>query len=275
MRKLYRAFGLVSAVALGWQLGVTSAAEKIAVGGSGSPIPLTRELAKAFLAKHPADEIEVLPSSIGEAGGIAALKDGRIQVGIIARGPDPGEGTPDMRFRLYAKVPAVVAVNGSVPGVQSLTEQQILDVYAGRITNWKDLGGPDARIQVLTRNEADMNKRAWRMHLKGFKQFKETKDALMLNKAHEMVQALLNQPHSIGFTDSIGVLEGKGRLRALAVNGIAPTPESVASGRYWIVKEFYVGVKGEPPVLAKAFVDYLFTPEAQRIISGFGAVPVK
>jgi phosphate transport system substrate-binding protein len=120
-----------------------------------------------------------------------------------------------------------------------------------------------------------MNKRAWRTHLKGFKEFKETKDALMLNKAQEMIQALVNQPHAIGFTDSIGVLEGKGRLRALAVNGIAPTPENVASGRYWIVKEFYAVTKGEPPVPAKALVEYLFTPEGQRIIAGFGAVPVK
>jgi phosphate transport system substrate-binding protein len=252
-----------------------SGAETISVGGSGSPIPLTQELAKAFLAKNLGHEIEVLPRSIGEAGGIAALKEGRIQLGIIARGPDPGEGTPDMRFRLYAKVPAVLAVNETVQGVQSLTEQQILDIYAGRITNWKQVGGPDARIQVLTRNEEDMNKRAWRRHLKGFKELQETKDAVMLFKAHEMVAALSNQPYSIGLTDSIGVNEGKGRLRALSVKGVAPTAENVATGQYWIVKEFYAITKGEPPVLAKRFVDFLFSTEGQQIVARFGAVPVK
>ena len=251
------------------------AGERIAVGGSGSPIPLTQEMAKVFLTRNPGSEIEVLPRSIGEAGGIAALSEGRIHVGIIARGPDPGEGTPDMRFRLYAKVPAVVAVNGTVTGVQGLTEQQILEIYAGRITNWKQVGGPDARIRVLTRNESDMNKRAWRLRLKGFKELQETKEAVMLFKAHEMVAALLNEPHSIGFTDTIGVLEGKGKLRSLSVNGIAPTAENVAGGRYWIVKEFYAVTKGEPPALAKHFADFFFSREGQDVIATFGAVPVR
>ena len=275
MRNLGKMVSLVVAMFMVWGVAAGFAGEKITVGGSGSPIPLTKDLAKVFLAKQSEHEIEVLPSSIGEAGGIAALKDGRIHVGIIARRPDPGEGTPDMRFRLYAKVPAVVAVNGAVSSVQSLTERQILDIYAGRITNWNQVGGPDARMAVLTRNEADMNKRAWRIHLKGFKDLQETKDAVMLFKAHEMVAALLNQPYSIGFTDSIGVLEGKGRVRALGVNGIAPTAESVAGGQYWIVKEFYAVTRGDPPALARAFADFMFTAEGQRIIARFGAVPVK
>ena len=269
-----RIFVAVAIFSLGICLHASWAGERIVVGGSGSPIPLTQEMAKAFLAKNPGHEIEVLPRSIGEAGGIAALGEGRIQVGIIARAPEPGEGTPDMRFRLYAKVPAVVAVNGAVTGVQSLTEQQILSIYAGRITNWKQVGGPDARIQVLTRNEADMNKRAWRLHLKGFKELQETKDAVMLYKAHEMVGGLLNQMHSIGFTDSIGVLEGKGQLRTLRVNGIAPTAENVVSGKYWIVKEFYNATKREPPMLAKRFVEFIFSIGGQELITAFGAVPV-
>ena len=100
-----RIFVAVAIFSLGICLHSSWAGELIVVGGSGSPIPLTQEMAKAFLAKNPGHEIEVLPRSIGEAGGIAALGEGRIHVGIIAPAPEPGEGTPDMSLRLYAKVP--------------------------------------------------------------------------------------------------------------------------------------------------------------------------
>lgn len=272
--KKFGAVAVLGLVALASDPVAVTAAEKITVGGSGSPIPMTRELARSFLAKYPGDEIEVLPSSIGEAGGLKATGEGRLQLGIIARKPEGDELKNGFSWRVYAVVPSVVVVNTSVP-VTNIKEEQILGVYAGKITNWAQLGGPDARIVVLTRNEADMNKRAWRMHLKGFRDLVETKDAIMLVKAEQMLEALKNQPYSIGFTDTIAVAKGDGKLRALTINGIAPTPENAQSGRYWILKEFVVVAKAEAPGLAKRFADFLFSAEGQRIIGTFGAVPVK
>lgn len=267
---------LVSVLTLAAAVAVAApaAADKISIGGSGSPIPLTRELAQALLAKQAGDEIEVLPSSIGEAGGIKATHEGRLQVGIIARRPEGEELSYGLKWKLYAVVPAVVAVNTSVP-VNDVTEAQILDIYAGRITNWKQLGGPDAKIVVLTRNEADMNKRAWRTHLKGFGALTETKEATMLFKAEQMIEALKNRPYSIGLCDTIAVARGGGKIRALSVNGIAPTAESVQSNRYWINKEFVVATKGDPQGLTKRFVDFVFSSEGKQIIAGFGAIPAK
>ena len=188
--------------------------------------------------------------------------------------PEADELKNDVTWKVYAVVPSVLAIHTSVP-VTNLTETQILDVYAGRITNWAQLGGPDARIVVLTRNEADANKRAWRVHLKGFRDLPETREALMLVKDQQMLDALKHQPYSIGFTDTIAVANGDGKLRALAVNGIAPTPENARSGRYRILKEFVVVTKGEPRGLARSFVDLLFSAEGQRVIARLGAVPVR
>lgn len=262
------AFAVLAAAAM------PAAAGKITVGGSGSPIPMTRELVKALLAKHAGSEIEVLPSSIGEAGGLKATAEGRLQVGVIARRPEAEELRYGLTWRIFAVVPAVVAVNASVP-MANLTDRQILDIYGGGITNWKQVGGPDAKIIAFTRNEADMNKRAWRTQLKGFAALAETKEATMLFKAEQMLEALKNRPYSIGLTDTIAVSKGEGRVRALSVNGIAPTPQNAGSGRYWIVKEIVVATKGEPQGLAKQFVDLVFSPEGKQIIAGFGAVPVK
>lgn len=251
-----------------------AAAEKISIGGSGSPIPLTRELVKALLAKHPGHEVEVLPSSIGEAGGLKATAEGRLQVGVIARRPEGDELRLGLNWKIFAVVPAVVAVNSSVVA-SNLSEGQILDIYGGRVTNWKQVGGADATVVALTRNEADMNKRAWRTLLKGFDALEETKSATMLFKAEHMVEALKNRPHAIGFTDTIGVSKGEGRIKALAVNGVAPTPENAASGRYKIVKEIVVATKGDPQGLARLFVDFAFSPEGRQIVAAAGAVPVK
>ena len=249
-------------------------ADRLSIGGSGSPIPMTRELVKALLARHPGHEVEVLPSSIGEAGGLKATAEGRLQIGVIARRPEGDELQYGLTWMVYAVVPAVAAVNASVP-LSNITDGQILDIYGGRITNWKQVGGPDAKIVALTRNEADMNKRAWRTQLKGFATLEESKDATMLFKAEQMLEALKNRPYSIGFTDTIAVSKGEGKIRALSVNGIEPTAQNAGNGRYWIVKEFVVATKGEPAGLTKHFVDLVFSAEGRQIIAGFGAVPVK
>jgi phosphate transport system substrate-binding protein len=255
-------------------LPATSVAEKIAVGGSGSPIPLTRELAKALLAQHPGDEIEVLPSSIGEAGGLKATAEGRIQVGIIARKPEGEELQYGLKWKSFAVVPAVLAVHTSVP-ITNVTDAQFVDIYRGQITNWKQLGGPDARIVLLTRNEADMNKRAWRTMVTGFTNLVESTDAVMLSKAEQMLEALKNSTYAIGLTDTIGVAKGEGKIRALTLNGVAPTAENARSRRYPVLKDFVVVTKGEPKGLAQRFVDFISSAEGQRIIAESGSVPVK
>lgn len=256
------------------QAQATAAGERILLGGSAGPIPLMWALATAYEGKHPRETVDLLPKSIGADGGIKATAERRIDLGVIARRPEPDEEDYHLTVKLLAKVPVALVVPKDVP-VTSLTETQILGIYSGKIANWREVGGHDARIWILTRNEADSNKKALRRGLPGFRELQETKDAIMLYEDQGMMNGLLRRPNTIGLLDIIRVRQSNGALKALAIDGVVPTAKNVRSGRYPLYNEFVVVTKGPPRGLVKRFLEFILSDEGARILTAFGMAPIR
>ncbi len=265
--------GIIAAFIFSIYSGSLLAQEKVMLGGSGGMLPTMQDLAKAYLAKNPSDPIEVMPSSIGSSGGIKAAEAGRVAIGLTARPLRPEEKAK-LVYRLLGTMPALVAVHKDVP-VANLSEAQICDIYAGKIVTWKEVGGPGDKIAVLTRNEDDASKEVFRQYVSCFKSLKETPEAVVLTKSAEMTAALGNRPHTIGLTDYAAILKAEGRFKPVSIDGLAPSPESVRSGKYKILKEFGVVTLGEPQGIAKKFLDFVKSPEGEQILSKNGVVVVR
>jgi phosphate transport system substrate-binding protein len=140
----------------------------VTLAGSGGMIPLLTELGKAYMERHPSDIVRVNPQSLTQSGGILAAKNGTIDIGMSARNLTEAEKNGDVEVYLISKVAAEIAVHRSVP-VKNLTSQQICDIYAGKIRNWREVGGNDSEIVVLTKPDID-----------------STKQALMLMQVHQV-----------------------------------------------------------------------------------------
>jgi phosphate transport system substrate-binding protein len=260
----------ISLAAAIFSIGTVYAQEKIVLGGAGSMIPVAQNLAQAYQAKNPGTKIEVLSRSMGSTAGIHELTAGRINVALVARLLRPEEKAK-LVIQALGRVPVVFAVNKDVP-VTALSESQICDLFTGKIRSWREVGGGDQAVSVLTRNEDDGTKEAVRKNVACFKDLKESADAAVLVRSPAMVSGLRAQPGTIGMTELNTVATAGGAFKALVLDGVAASPETVRSGKYKLVKDYGFATDGAPQGLARRFLEFANSPEAQKILAEDGIV---
>jgi phosphate transport system substrate-binding protein len=252
--------------------GLLSAQEEVLVGGAGAMVPFMQDLATAYHAKQPTDRVRILTDSLGSTGGIKAAEAGRIAIGLTSRPLKAGE-SPKLVYRLIGRTPLIVGIHRDV-AVNSLTESQICDIFAGKIRSWSEVGGSQSQIVVLTRNN-DGTTEAFRSHIKCFKGLKEGPDAIVMATPDAMSDALMSRPATIGLTDLAVLVKVQGGFKAVAIEGLTPTTDAMRSGKYRWVKEFGIVTVGAPRGGAKRFLDFAMGPEGERVLTQHGVVVVR
>ena len=250
--------------------GTCAAQGKVTIGGAGSMVPAMQELARAYEAKHGPQGIEIMTGSLGSGGGIKGAEAGRLAIGLTGR--TLRESEKGVVYRQLAVIPVVVAVHGDLK-VSGLSSAQLCGIYSGAVKSWKPIGGQDVTIVPLTRNEDDSDKEALREHIGCYKTLKESGEVVVLSSGSGMTSALASRPAAIGLTNYDAVLRSQGRLKAIAIDGIQPGAETVAAGKYTLVKDFAVVTRGEPQGVARSFIDFIAGPEGNKIMTNFGLVP--
>jgi phosphate transport system substrate-binding protein len=252
--------------------GTLGAQEKVIIGGSGGLIDEMEQLAKAYAAKHPADKIEILKETMGTAMGIGAVMNGRLTIGLVTSMPK-GEEKSKLVHRVVGRSPVAVAVHKSL-AVNSLTEAQICDIFSGKIKSWKEVGADEAKITVLTRKQNDANTEAMRERVACFKDLKLSAEAIALMKGSEVLDSLNRRPGTIGIVSATFNASERTEVKTLAINGVAPAPEAVRSGKYRVYNERGLVTLGAPQGATKRFLDFMATAEGQKILVSRGVIPV-
>ncbi len=154
--------------------------------------------------------------------------------------------------------------------VRKLTGIQVKDIFAGRIDNWKQVGGEDHAVSLYTRDEASGTREVfWE---KGLGKGEISSKAHVVISNGAMKTAVAQDPYAVGYV-SVGHMDPS--VAAVSFDGVEPTLETVKSGKYPIARGLYSMTKGEPQGLAKKLIEFLFSPEGQKIISENGFIPVK
>jgi phosphate transport system substrate-binding protein len=248
-------------------------AETVRIAGSGGMIPLLTELANAYMKKNPADLVEVSSLSITQSGGILAAKKGEVDIGMSARNLTNGEKDGSIEAFHVADVAAEVAVHGNVP-VKGLTSRQLCAIYGGKIRNWKEVGGPNAQIILLTRPDSDSTKQAFREGIACFRELKEDPNAIPMIKSRDMYNALTSIPNSIGLIDSVVLEQARGKARSVKIDGKASSPEAISAGRWPVVKHYNLVLGGKRTRAVHNFMKFIKSPEGGAIIRKHRGVPV-
>lgn len=251
----------------------SSAQDKIVVGGSGSLNEEIADLAKAYMAKNSSDAVEVRPESMSTEGGIEGVRLGRLHIGLISRPLTSGE-KEKLVYIPIARSLAGVVFHKSIP-VSNLTETQICDIFSGKLKSWKDVGGNDGKITVLTRKKDDNNTETFREKMSCFKDLGITPDAIPLVRGSDVLAALDKRPGTIGIVNLGSSFRDLDHIKAAAINGIAPTPEAARGEKYRYFAERGLVTHGEPQGLAKRFIDFMATAEGRKIIGSQGAIPIR
>lgn len=249
-------------------------AETVTVAGSGGMIPLLTDLGAAYMKKNPRDKILVSKKSLTQSGGILAAKNGAVDIGMSARNLQVRELNFAIDAYHIADVAAVVAVHSNV-GLRNITSQQFCDIYSGKITNWKEIGGHNAPITPFTRPDSDSTKEAFRKGIPCFSNLQETAAALTMYNSPAMLAALQVTPDSIGIIDVIALEEAQGKTHQLKLDGRAASAEELASGRWPLVKSYNLIINKKRKAAVDRFMRFIKSRQGAALIARHIAVPVK
>jgi len=249
-----------------------NAVQKIVVSGTGDNQALLRALADAFTKKLDGKCLIEVPDAIGSSAGIKALAKGEIDIARIARPLKKEEQEKGLGYKMFAHTAVVFVVNPGVTGIDNITSEQIVDIYSGKITDWKDLGANPGKIYPLTREPGDSSLKVFSETFPEFNAIPNPVAKVMF-LTPEAVAALLQYKNTIGFvpySSTVGT-----DLKVLKFNGVEPSIEKITGGEYKYLIPLGVAYKEQPEGLVKEFIDFLYTEDARKIIEKMGAVPAQ
>lgn len=251
-------------------------ANEVNVSGSTSVARVMDALAEQYNNAHPDSYIAV--QGVGSTAGITLIKKGVADIGMSSRYLTESEQDQSLTVTPIAFDGLAVVVNQSNP-VQNVTREQLYDIYKGKITNWKHVGGNDQKIAVVTR-EASSGSRYSFESLLGLTKVINGRlvsdinpDNLVVN-SNSMVKTIVNHnKQAIGFI-STGSVDRS--VKAVQFEGVEANQKNIATGRYELSRPFLVLY--QPDKIdsdGKAFINYILGSEAKTIIDEYGYTPIK
>jgi len=245
----------------------TTTGGTVSTDGSTSMEKVIGALGESFMEANSGTTFTYNPT--GSGSGIQAVSEGRCDIGLSSRALKDDEKASGLKETIVALDGIAIIVNPQNP-VKDLSLEQIAKIYTGEITNWKDVGGEDAEI-VLIGREAGSGTRD------GFESITETKDACQyrqeLTSTGDVITTVSQNPNAIGYASLAAI---KDSVKALTVNGVAPTEATVKDGTYLVQRPFVLVTKEGAALseTAQKFFDFATSADAASIISAAGAVPV-
>ncbi len=237
----------------------------VSTNGSTSMEKVIGSLNEQFMADNSG--VSITYDATGSGTGITAVMEGTTDIGLASR------NLKDTETGLTGTVLAldgIAIIVNTENAVEDLTLEQIAGIFTGEITNWNELGGADAPIVPVGR-EAGSGTRD------GFESITKTADACVYNQeltsTGAVIESVKSNENAIGYASLSAV---KDDIKAVSVQGVAPSEETVLDGTYVIQRPFLLVTReGETlSEVAQAYFDYITSSAANEIIAAAGAVPV-
>lgn len=240
----------------------------ISIADGTAHIPVMNDAAKNIMTFNP--KIRITVEGGGSGVGVQKVGEGLVDIGNTGRALSEQEiakyGLKSFAFALDG---VAVAVHPENP-VNDLSPQQVRDIFAGSITNWKDVGGKDASIHLFSRDEASGTREVFWEKLLKKGPVATTANIVPSNGA--MKVAISGDKDAMGY---VGIGHVDQSLKAVKLEAVAATQENAMNGSYPVVRKLYMNTKGEPSKLTKAFIDYIMSPEGAEITKKHGYIPLR
>ena len=250
-----------------------SYAEDLRIDGSTTVLPVAQKAAEVFMKKNP--NIRVFVSGSGSGTGIKAVLDGSTDIADssreakdkeVASGKEKGITLTGHKIALDGIVPIV----HPLMKINDITVEQLRDIYNGKIKSWKELGGPNRPISVVSRDTSSGTYEVWEE--KVLKGDKVRADALLVASNGQAVQTVANNKFAIGY---IGIGYVDKSVRVLKVNGKTASAKTVRDGSWPIARPLFMYTNGKPAGVIAKFIDFMLSKEGQKIVNEVKYVSLK
>ncbi|MED4462716.1 phosphate ABC transporter substrate-binding protein [Metabacillus fastidiosus] len=240
----------------------------LSISGSTSVGPLTEKLADKYEEKN---EINIEVNQIGSSAGITNATNGVSEIGMSSRDLKEEEKKNGLKESIIA-YDGIVVVTHPSNKVKNLTMEQVKEIFTGKVTNWKELGGDDMEIVVVSREDGSGSRDAFQ-EIVDYTSGELVRTAIVASGNGNIKTTVATNKHAVGFIsfeyidDSISTVD---------INGVEATAENVLQQKYslsrpflFVYKEEYLNDEGQK------FIDYILSPEGQAIVSETGVIPLK
>jgi phosphate transport system substrate-binding protein len=239
----------------------------ISMVGSTSMEKFATALSEVFMEKYPS--VTVQAEFVGSGAGIEAVTNGSADIGNSSRNLKDEEKAKGVAENIVA-IDGIAVVSDPANTVDNLTKDQLINIYNGTTTNWKELGGADQPIVVIGREAGSGTRTA-------FEELLKLEDACKYSNELDSTGAVMakaaSTPGSIGYV-SLDVLDDT--VKTMKLESIEPTPENIKAGSYFLSRPFVMATKGEiseQSDLVKALFDYIYSDEGKDLVKAVGLIP--
>ena len=230
----------------------------ITAAGSSALKPLADDAADSFLNDHP--DVSITIDAGGSGEGLKQVSEGTVDIGnsdVAAEDKLDATAAKELVDHQVCVVTMAPIVNKDVAeaGVKSLTKEQLISIFTGKTTNWKDVGGPDENIVLVTRPESSGTRATFQKYaLDGNEEASNT--SMETDDSGVLLTNVKSTNGAIGYV-ALSYLTGDAGVETVAIDDVEPTLENTYSGKYpvWTFEHMYT--KGEPNEVTKAFLDYI------------------
>ncbi len=242
---------------------------KVTVSGSTSVGPAMESIAEKFQEKNKDIAVEI--QQVGSSAGIKNAIEGTSQIGMTSRDLKDEEKNSGLKETQIA-LDGIAIITHKNNEVKDLTIDQIKDIYTGKITNWKQVGGKDAPIVVLSREDGSGTRDGFQDKL-GFKSEELIKEAQISDGSGNIKSTVAGNENAIGYI-SFGYVDDS--VNKLKVGGVALTPENVKSNKYTMARPFIL-VNKEDAMTEQStkLIDFILSDEGQKIMEDQGFISIK
>lgn len=240
----------------------------VATDGSTSMEKVIGSLKEIFEEENRGISVTYNPT--GSGSGITAVAEGRCDIGLSSRNLKDEEKAKGLTETVLAYDGIAIIVNPANP-IADLTLEDIAKIYTGEITNWKDVGGNDAEIVLIGREAGSGTRDGFESITKTAEKCKYRQE---LTSTGDVIATVAENPAAVGYASLASV---KDSVKALSVDGTAPSEQTIKDGSYKVQRSFVLVTKtdGKLSDAAQKFFDYITSPDASDVIKNAGAVPIK
>ncbi|MBT8419972.1 MAG: phosphate ABC transporter substrate-binding protein [Gammaproteobacteria bacterium] len=241
---------------------------RLDIAGGTAHIPVMEKAAKHIMDANP--RIHIVVAGGGSGIGIRKVGEDLIHIGNTGRAITDEERNEFGLISFPFAIDGVVAVVHHSNPVTDLRSGQVQAIFAGKVSNWKEIGGADRPIHVYNRDEASATREVFREKLLNRGELSAQFSIVSSNAA--MRAAVGSDVDAIGYL-SIGYVDPS--VSTIAIDGVAAIQETAEYGTYKVVRKLYMNTKGKPSELAQAFIDYIHSGAGARIVREAGYIPIK
>lgn len=240
---------------------------RISISGSTSVGPLAEKIADKYMNIN---DVKVEINQIGSSAGITNASNGVSEIGMSSRDLKEEEKASGLMETVIA-YDGIVIVTHPTNKVKNLTMDQVKQIFTGEVSNWKEIGGEDMEIVVVSREDGSGSRDAFQ-EIVDYTSGELVRSAIIASGNGNIKTTVATNKHAVGFI-SFEYIDSS--ISTVNINGVEATAENVLQQKYSLSRPFlFVHKEDNLTPAGQQFIDYILSPEGQAIVAETGAIPV-